>query len=249
LISLAAAYRYPVKSLGGEPLTSVELAPGRGIAGDRAYALVPAGADARAPGWRPKRRCVALVRNAPLARLAARVDPVSGALVIANGAGEVARGRPENGDERARIEAALNGALAAEVGAVNLAAAGPDAMLSDVDAPYVSLVNLASVEALGAAMGTKVDPLRFRANFYLRAPPAWCERGWIGRKVAFGGATLEIVDVIVRCAATEVNPATAERDLAILAGLAGFGHAEMGVYAKVLAGGRAERGAMLRFVE
>jgi hypothetical protein len=54
--------------------------------------------------------------------------------------------------------------------------------------------------------------------------------------------------VIARCAATEVNPATAARDLAVLKGLAGLGHAEMGVYAKVLAGGRIERESMLRFV-
>jgi MOSC domain-containing protein YiiM len=46
-----------------------------------------------------------------------------------------------------------------------------------------------------------------------------------------------------------VNPATAARDLPVLKGLAGLGHAEMGVYAKVVSGGRVERGATLEFID
>jgi uncharacterized protein len=43
---------------------------------------------------------------------------------------------------------------------------------------------------------------------------------------------------ITRCAATQVNPVTAERDLDIAAALErAFGHINMGVYAEVLADG------------
>lgn len=251
--TLVDIFRYPVKSLGGEALSAVNLAPGRGLANDRRYALVPAEAGAPMPGWRPKSRCVALVRHAELARLSARYDDGAQVLAIARapaeGGDELVRGRPETGAERGRIEAALNQELARDVGAVRLAAAGPGAMTTDVDAPFVSLVNLASVEALAAALGTTVDPLRFRANFYLIGAPAWCERECSGRRVSLGGAALEVVDVIGRCAATEVNPATAARDLQVLKGLAGFGHAEMGVYAKVVAGGRVERGGTLELID
>jgi len=247
--SLVDIFRYPVKSLRGEALSAADLASGRGLAGDRRYALVPAEAGAPALGWRPKSRCVALVRHAALARLAARFYDAEGLLVVAEDEKELVRGRPEAGAERERIEAALNRALAKDVGEVALAAAGPNAMLSDVDAPFVSLVNLASVEALATALGTTVDPMRFRANFYLSGAPAWCERECGGRRVSLGAATLEIVDVIRRCAATEVNPATAARDLQVLKGLAGFGHAEMGVYAKVMAGGRVERGGTLELID
>jgi uncharacterized protein YcbX len=43
---------------------------------------------------------------------------------------------------------------------------------------------------------------------------------------------------IVRCAATEVDPATGARDLAVPRGLMDhFGHTDCGVYAEVIAGG------------
>ena len=131
--TLAQIHRYPVKSLRGEALAETTLVPGRGIAGDRAYALAPAGPDSDKTGWRPKSRCVALVRNAALARFSARLDDADGVLAVAEGTHEIARGRPDTASDRTRIAAALNARLAAEVGAVALVAAGPDAMLSDAD--------------------------------------------------------------------------------------------------------------------
>lgn len=247
--TLVDIFRYPVKSLGGEALPAAALEPGSGLAGDRRYALVPANTDAWTPGWRPKSRCVALVRHAALARVSARFDDGAQVLAIVESGDELVRGRPEMGAERERLETALNQALAKDVGEVTLAPAGPGAMLSDVDAPFVSFLNLASVRALGAALGAEVDPLRFRANFHFGDAPAWCERACSGQRVRLGGAMLEVVEEIGRCAATEVNPGTAARDLPILKGLAGFGHAEMGVYAKVVAPGRVERGATLEFID
>ena len=47
-----------------------------------------------------------------------------------------------------------------------------------------------------------------------------------------------MIAAITRCAATEVNPATAERDLDIVGALQrGFGHNLMGIYAEVADGG------------
>ncbi len=103
---------------------------------------------------------------------------------------------------------------------------------------YVSLINLASVAALERRVAAPVDPLRFRANVYFDGAPAWSELGWIGREIARGGTRLRVVSAITRCAATEVNPATAERDLDIIGALqSGFGHNLMGVYAEVIEGG------------
>jgi uncharacterized protein YcbX len=50
-----------------------------------------------------------------------------------------------------------------------------------------------------------------------------------------GGARLRVIAPITRCAATEVNPATAERDIPMVAELMRhFGHNLMGIYAEVL---------------
>jgi uncharacterized protein YcbX len=91
---------------------------------------------------------------------------------------------------------------------------------------------------LEAAVGAAVDPLRFRANVYLDGAPAWSELGWIGSEIGLGGARLRVIAAITRCAATQVNPATAERDLDIVSALQrGFGHNLMGIYTEVVAGG------------
>jgi uncharacterized protein len=248
-MQVASIHRYPVKSLAGESLGAVELAPGRGLVNDRRYAFVPAepGAPAPQPGWRPKSRCIALVRHAAPVRLAARYDDAAGTLSLSKNGREIVRGVPETPAGRSRIEAAAAAELSRDVGsAMALLAAGEGAMLTDVDAPLVSLVNLASVRALGEAMGATLDPLRFRANFYFEGAAAWAERDWTGTQIALGGAGLEIVDVTERCAAIDVHPGTATRDLRLLNGLSDrLGHVEMGVYAKVMAGGTVGRGAQL----
>src|SRR5690606_37210408 len=112
---------------------------------------------------------------------------------------------------------------------------------------YVSIVNLASVRALEAFVGMPVDPLRFRANFYVDRWPAWHELDLVGSDLASEKARLRVVSQITRCAATEVNPTTAERDLNIPKKLQkGFGHVFMGIYAEVIGAGRVEVGDRIR---
>ena len=103
---------------------------------------------------------------------------------------------------------------------------------------YVSLINRASIAALEAAMGVPVDPLRFRANVYFDGGSAWSEHDWIGSEISVGRARLRVISPITRCAATQVNPTTAKRDLDIVAALGrAFGHLNMGIYAEVAVGG------------
>ena len=103
---------------------------------------------------------------------------------------------------------------------------------------YVSLINLGSIRDLERKIGAAVDPIRFRANVYFDGPPAWSEHDWMEGRIAIGGARLRVIAPITRCAATEVNPATAERDIPMVAELLRhFGHNLMGVYAEVVGAG------------
>ena len=67
---------------------------------------------------------------------------------------------------------------------------------------------------------------------------AWSEHDWINSEISLGGSRLRVISPITRCAATQVNPVTAKRDLDIVRALGrAFGHINMGVYAEVVAGG------------
>jgi uncharacterized protein YcbX len=102
----------------------------------------------------------------------------------------------------------------------------------------VSIINLASLRAIENLVEHPVHPLRFRANLYVEGWPAWHEFDLLDRTLAIGGARLKVVKRITRCAAVNVDPDTAARDLAIpQALLRRLGHNECGIYAEVIAAG------------
>jgi uncharacterized protein YcbX len=249
--TIAAIYRYPVKGLSAEPLEGVALAPGECLPHDRrfAIALPTTRFDPARPEWLSKTHFVMLMRDEKLAELHTSFAEASGELTIRRGgvdAGAIAlkacitepRGCREVSEFLADFMGpAVEGPLRiveAPGHAFADARKKPDATTDK----YVSLINLASIAALEDVIGAPVDPLRFRANIYLDRAPAWSELGWIGSDIALGGARLRVIAAITRCAATQVNPASALRDLDIVGALQrGFGHNLMGVYAEVAAGG------------
>jgi uncharacterized protein YcbX len=194
-----------------------------------------------------------LMRDEALARLETRLDPETGRLSIARDSRvllDAPIGEPDGGR---RIAAFLEGFLEGKVKGPLRVVAAPGHTFADARRKpnattdqYVSLIGLASVRALEAAIGIAVDPLRFRANFYFDGLPAWRELDWLGREIGVGGARLRPIAAITRCAATEVNPLTAERDLDIVAALErSFGHNLMGIYAEVAKGGEVAVGGAL----
>ena len=124
----------------------------------------------------------------------------------------------------------------------------PGHSFSDVARKVVSIINLASVASLETVIGAAVHPLRFRANLYVRGWPAWAELDLVGREIAIGtSARFKVVKRIVRCAATNVDPDTGVRDLAIPDTLLqNLGHTDCGVYAEVIAGGPIAAGDEVR---
>jgi uncharacterized protein YcbX len=73
--------------------------------------------------------------------------------------------------------------------------------------------------------------------------PAWEESGWVGATIAIGEAALDVFKRTERCAATNVDPETGRRDMAIPAVLQRtWGHTDFGVYARIAADGVAKLG-------
>jgi uncharacterized protein YcbX len=253
--TVAAIYRYPVKGLSAEGLDSVALIPGECLPHDRRFAIALGSApfDPQRPEWMSKIHFIMLMRDEKLAQLQTRFDAESAVLTIAENGRVLLRERMTESEGRRLVEEFFADYLGPAVnGPVRVVEAPGHAFADARRKPnattdkYVSLINRASIAALEAAMGVPVDPIRFRANVYLDGVSAWSEHDWIGSEITLGAARLRVLSPITRCAATQVNPVTAKRDLDIVAALGrAFGHINMGVYAEVLAGGEVALGDAL----
>jgi uncharacterized protein YcbX len=238
---IRAIYRYPVKGLSPESLPSTVLLVGKTVMADRLYAIEngPSGFDPAAPAYFPKLRFLMLMRNGRLAGLDTRFNEANNVLTIHNDSHEVARGDLRTAEGRETIEAFFAAFCADELRGPPKILHAANHSFSDVAKKVVSIINLASVAAIEAAVGVPVDPLRFRGNLYVDGWPAWHEFELLNRDIAVGDhARLKIVKRIVRCAATNVEPRTGIRDLAIPETLLRmFGHADCGVYGEVIGAG------------
>jgi uncharacterized protein YcbX len=237
---IQSIYRYPVKGLTPEPLPRTELSPRQTVPCDRMYAIEngPSGFDPAQPGYLPKQRFLMLMRNARLAALRTAFDDDSHTLTIRSESREVARGDLRTAPGRAAIERFFAEFCANELRGPPKVLRAEGHSFSDVSKKVISIINLASVAELENATGAPVHPLRFRGNLYVEGWPAWREFDLLNSEIAVGPARLKVVKRIVRCAATNVNPDTASRDLDIPRTLMkAYGHADCGVYSEVIAGG------------
>lgn len=242
---IAALYRYPVKGLSGERLSIVDLPTGGTFPMDRAFAIEngPSGFDPAAPSWRPKIKFLCLMRNAKIAALATRYDDKSGKLIVAKNGHLLLEASLHDTAGRAVIERFFQDFMGSEARGPVRVLEAPGHSFSDVAQKVISIINLESVRAIETSIGRKVHPLRFRGNLYIEGWPAWSEVGLVGRDLEIGNARLRIVKIIQRCAATEVDPETAARDIDVPDALYRLtGEDDCGIYAEVTAAGRIAEG-------
>ena len=238
--TLASIYRYPVKGLSPHPYQRVTLRIGQTLPNDRRYAVEngPSGFDPAAPAWLAKTHFLMLMRNERLARLRSSFDDASHTLTISLDGADVAKGNLETAEGRAAIERYLTAYADADLKGPPRVLTAPPHSFSDVAKKVVSIINLGSVKAIEKVIGRPVNPLRFRANLYVDGWPAWSEFDLLDKPITIGKARAKVVKRIVRCAATNVDPVTAARDMEIPQTLQNsFGHGDCGVYAEVTADG------------
>jgi uncharacterized protein YcbX len=239
-------YRYPVKGLSPEPIEDAELEEDGYFPCDRLFALEngPSGFDPAAPAHQPKIKFLMLMRNASLAGLSTRYEAETCVLTLKQGDAVVGSGDLRTAEGRAAIENFMTEFLGEQIrGTVRLLGAPEKFRFTDSKSGFVSLLNLASVDAIAKAEGRPVDPLRFRANVYLEGLEPWAETELVGKTLKIGEARLEVIKMTDRCAATGVEPGTGARDMDLVQTLRkNFGHIDCGVYARVVKGGRIARG-------
>lgn len=245
---IAGLYRYPVKGLSPEPLQRVKLTAGETVPFDRAYAIEngPGRFDSNAPRHLPKIIFLMLMRDERLATLRTAFDPASEALTISRDGKQLVRGQLTTVLGRQLIEQFLAAYMQTELRGPPKIVCAPGHSFSDVSAKCVHIVNLATVRELERTLGRAVDPLRFRANLYVDGAEPWSEFRWLDKEIQAGPVKLTVFARTSRCAATNVDPSTGARDMAIPAHLMRtWQHQDFGVYAKVANDGEIAVGTAL----
>lgn len=248
---VTALYRYPVKGLSAETLKSVTLSPEATFPADRTFAIEngPSGFDPAAPKWQPKIKFLCLMRNAKLAALSTRYDDASGNLIVIKDGAPLVEASLHSESGRAAIEHFFHEFMGREARGALRVIDGAGHSFSDVAAKVVSIINLASIDDLESSIGKTVHPLRFRANLYLDGWKPWSEFDLIGKEIEVGSVRMKIKKRIERCAATEVDPDTAERDIDVPEALwRKTGESDCGVYASVVSGGKIAEGDAIKII-
>lgn len=244
---IAAIFRYPIKGLSAEPLGRIDLEPGAGVPLDRCLALALADSpfDPAHPVWLRKTHFLMLMRDERLATLNARYHHDERRIEIARDGQVLVEADLETPEGREELETFFQTYMDL-AGRPRLAEA-PGHIFTDDPEPLVSLLNLETVRAVEAAIGRPVDPARFRANLHLEGLPAWRELDRVGERIRVGSAGFEVAKRIDRCAATNVDPRTAARDLNLPADLRRhFGHIDCGILLRVVEAGSVGIGDPLR---
>lgn len=199
--TVAALWRYPVKSMRGESLQSAELR-WTGLAGDREFAFFRAADRSRFP-WLTGRTVPDLVNYVP--RFADPGDPRKSALQVT--APDGARFGVADEPLRRRLSDV----------------AGDDIRLIQIgrgtfDSGAVSVISTATGAALDRAFGAPLGMRRFRPNIVIEG--AARESDWLGGTLVFGdrpdSARLRLNRRIERCSFITIDPDTGAKDPRVL---------------------------------
>jgi uncharacterized protein YcbX len=234
-------YRYPVKGLTQEALDEIDLTPGQVFPWDRAFALAQGDNpfDPAAPRFVSKSYFMCLAQQASIALLKTRFDPHEKLLRIDAPDGALIAANPFTPDGATAIAIFLTRFLGDQARGEPYFYHVPGHNFADDDQPVISLINQASVADFEQKIGAPREPLRFRANIHLAGAAPWAEKNWLNQDFQLGQAKVRVLRTIPRCAATEVNPATGERDAKPVQELRQlYGKHHMGVYLEVLEAGR-----------
>jgi uncharacterized protein YcbX len=252
---IAHLYRYPIKGLSPQPLNTVALCAGGGFPFDRMFAL------ARPDGLYnetqfvplPKRQYFMLMKDERLAGLETHLDVNSLVLTVRVRGHDVLTADLGTDEGVLQLREFYARVLDLPAGSLPVFAHQEGYNFSDSAKASrqlmnsLSFINLASVRDLERRIGRTVDPLRFRANVYLDGLEPWEERRWTGAEFSIGDVQFRVLEETTRCAATEVDPQTARRDIPLPRLLVeNFGDDIIGFFAEIVTDGELRVGDELR---
>ena len=177
-------YRYPVKGLSPQPVSGVMLEPDKPFPFDRVFALARpgAGVDPREPKWAKKGLFVMLMLEETLASVRTDVDPETMTLTVTENGSEALVADLATDAGRESIERFV-ARLAPSIKGLPKLVHSRSGHFMDKPDNVLSLINLATLRSLEQDWGVVIDPLRFRANFYVDGFAPWEEFDWIGSDI------------------------------------------------------------------
>lgn len=220
--------RYPVKSMRGEALDTVDV-DFVGLPFDRAFAFVQDGLLSPFP-WFTARDCPQMLQCQPVLS-----DGRWPEVRVTTPAGEFDLASPE-------LKAKLH------------EWSGKAASLrSDYrgcqDVAYVSIISTATIRALAEAGGVENDHRRFRMNFVVDiGDEPFAENAWVGKQITIGGATIAIHEPDRRCNMITLHPETGASTPAVLKKAGELNNACAGLYCSVLVEGRVAVGDQVHLI-
>jgi uncharacterized protein len=262
--SVAALWRYPVKSMMGEELNASAITD-RGLLGDRRFAVVDR-ATGKVGGAKNPRKWGnffdfrATYSEPPrVGEMAPRVRitfPDGAEVTTGQGDLEQVLSRVFGRDvalEEARPEQRPTGATAEEYWP-DMAGLDYRDTVTDFEMPagtffdigVVHLLTTATIDRLRALYPQgRFEARRFRPNIVVSTPEdqGFVENDWVGRTVAVGGnVRLAITEPCPRCVMITLPQGDLPKDSGILRTAAQHNNVNVGVYASVLSGGTIRRG-------
>lgn len=258
--TVVALWRYPVKSMMGEELNAADLTE-RGVHGDRAYALIDTETGKVASAKNPRKWPSLFDHRASF------VEPPNG-----NNAIPPVRITLPDGSMLTSDQPDIDLRLSVELGReVTLAAAAPSEptleeywpnieglahteLVTDEAMPEGTFFDVSVLHILTTATLNRLrelypqgrfEPRRFRPNIIIDPSPAegFAENEWIGKTLGIGAdVRVQITGGCARCVMTTLPQADLPKDPGILRTAAQHNAVHVGVYAKVIRGGRLQRG-------
>ena len=223
--------RYPVKSMAGVATDSAFLG-WHGLQGDRRFAFRRLNDNSGFP-WLSASRLPELLLYRPFGLAENADEPVPTHVRTPEGV-ELAIGSAE-------LQNSVTEKLGSSVELMKL-------KHGIFDEASVSVINLATISAIGREAGQELDTRRFRANIVIAsdATEPFLEDRWVGGSLVFGdkesGPMVSVTMPDPRCVMINLDPDTAQQDPRIMKAAVRLNGNNAGVYGTVARTGRISLG-------
>ena len=256
--------RYPVKSMLGEELNSSHVT-GRGLIGDRAYALVDKETGKVASAKNPRKWGSLFDFRAAFIDTPQIIGDIPRVRITFPDGTQIFSDQNDVGDALSKVLGRDVKIMAANLEIPSYEEYWPDIeglaqreKVTDEAMPAQTFFDIAVIHILTTSSINRLRELypegrfevrRFRPNIVIESEPGekdFVENSWVGKNIKIGDVLLKITGRCTRCVMTTLSQGDLPTDLGILRTVAKYNQVTVGVYASVLEEGTIRRGDIVR---